>query len=229
MLWDLLTGAAVPAATLAVLLLAMAVDLVAGDPAWLYRVVPHPVVLLGRAVGSLERLLNRQHLPRSRRILLGGLFTLAVVGGAGALGALLHALLAGAPFGWLVEGVLASTLLAFRGLYDAVKAVARGLGESLQGGRLAVSRIVGRDPASLDAAGVARAAAESAAENFSDGFVAPVFWFLLLGLPGLLAYKAVNTLDSMIGHRNARFEAFGKVAARLDDAANFLPARLAGL
>jgi adenosylcobinamide-phosphate synthase len=138
-------------------------------------------------------------------------------------------LLAGLPFGWLVEGLIASTLFAFRGLYDAVRAVAHGLGDSLEAGRNAVSRIVGRDPASLDAGGVARAAAESAAENFSDGFVAPVFWFLLLGLPGLLAYKAVNTLDSMIGHRNARFEAFGKVAARLDDAVNFLPARLAGL
>jgi adenosylcobinamide-phosphate synthase len=133
------------------------------------------------------------------------------------------------PFGWIAEGLIASSLLAFRGLYDAVRAVARGLAESLEAGRAAVSQIVGRDPASLDAAGVARAAAESAAENFSDGFVAPVFWFLLLGLPGLLAYKAVNTLDSMIGHRNARFEAFGKVAARLDDAVNFLPARLAGL
>jgi len=235
MLWDLLTGGAwAPAATLAVLLLAMAVDLVAGDPAWLYRLVPHPVVMLGRAVDACERLMNRQSLPRGRRILLGGACTLIVAGGAAALGGALHGLLAGLPFGWLLEGVLASTLLAFRGLYDAVRAVARGLGarglgESLAAGRAAVSRIVGRDPASLDAAGVARAAAESAAENFSDGFVAPVFWFLLLGLPGLLAYKAVNTLDSMIGHRNARFEAFGKVAARLDDMANFLPARLAGL
>lgn len=230
MFWDLLIhGAWAPAATLAVLLLALALDLVAGDPAWLYRLVPHPVVLIGRAVDALERALNRQHLPRGRRILLGGLCTLVVAGGAGALGAALHALFAALPLGWVLEAVLASTLLAFRGLYDAVRAVARGLDESLEAGRAAVSRIVGRDPASLDAAGVARAAAESAAENFSDGFVAPVCWFLLLGLPGLLAYKAVNTLDSMIGHRNARFEAFGKLAARLDDAANFVPARLAGL
>jgi len=230
MLWDLLTrGAWAPAATLAVLLLALVLDLVAGDPPWLYRLLPHPVALIGRAVEALERILNRQHLPRRRRILLGGLCTLVVVGGAGALGAALHALLAALPVGWVLEAVLASTLLAFRGLYDAVRAVARGLSESLEAGRAAVSRIVGRDPASLDAAGVARAAAESAAENFSDGFVAPVFWFLLLGLPGLLAYKAVNTLDSMIGHRNARFEAFGKIAARLDDAANVVPARLAGL
>jgi len=230
MLWDIIvSGTAVPAFVLAVLLLAMAVDLVAGDPAWLYRLLPHPVAVIGKAIDALTGALNRQSLPRGRRILLGGLCVLVVVATAGGLGAALHALLSGVPYGWIAEGALASTLLAFRGLYDAVRAVAKGLAEDLQAGRAAVSRIVGRDPASLDAAGVARAAAESAAENFSDGFVAPVFWFLLLGLPGLLAYKAVNTLDSMIGHRNARFEAFGKVAARLDDAANFLPARLAGL
>ncbi len=207
----------------------MALDLVAGDPRWLYRRVPHPVVLIGRAIGLLERALNRQAQPRGRRILLGGLSSLLVVGLAAGLGLALTRLLADLPFGWVVEGLLASTLLAFRGLYDAVRAVARGLAESLEAGRAAVGEIVGRDPASLDAAGVARAAAESAAENFSDGFVAPLFWFLLLGLPGLFAYKAVNTLDSMIGHRNARYEAFGKLAARLDDAVNLVPARLAGL
>ncbi len=231
MLWDPLTGGPwnAPAALLAVVLLAMAVDLLVGDPRWLYRLLPHPVVLLGRLIAVLDRALNRQSLPRGRRLLLGLLCTGIVVGLAGGLGALLHYLLANLPYGWVVEGVLASSLLAFRGLYDAIRQVARGLAESLEAGRAAVAHIVGRDPASLDAAGVGRAAAESAAENFSDGFVAPVFWFLLLGLPGLLAYKAVNTLDSMIGHRNARYEAFGKTAARLDDAVNFLPARLAGL
>jgi adenosylcobinamide-phosphate synthase len=230
MIWDALAaGVWAPAAVLAVLLFAMAVDLVIGDPKWLYRILPHPVVLLGKGTALLERTLNRQDRPRGRRILLGGFCTLLVVAVAGGIGALLHGLLAPLPYGWIAEGLLASSLLAFRGLYDAVRGVARGLGESLEAGRRAVGAIVGRDPASLDAAGVARAAAESAAENFSDGFVAPVFWFLLLGLPGLLAYKAVNTLDSMIGHRNARYEAFGKAAARLDDAVNLLPARLAGL
>ncbi|MGD1878237.1 MAG: adenosylcobinamide-phosphate synthase CbiB [Kiloniellaceae bacterium] len=231
MLWDALTDGQWGTSTLplAVLLLAMAIDLIAGDPKGLYRLLPHPVVLMGGLIGLLTRALNRQGLARHTRILLGALCVVLVVGIFGGLGAAIHALLADLPFGWIVEALLASSLLAFRGLYDAVKAVVRGLGENLEAGRTAVSHIVGRDPASLDAAGVARAAAESAAENFSDGFVAPVFWFLLLGLPGLLAYKAVNTLDSMIGHRNARFEAFGKVAARLDDAVNFLPARLAGL
>ena len=231
MLWNALSPeiAGPVSALLAVVLLAMAVDLVAGDPRWLYRILPHPVVVLGRFIGLLDRALNRQALPRGRRILLGGLCVLIVVTLAGGAGVLFHRVLSGLPFGWILEGLLASSLLAFRGLYDAVRRVARGLDESLEAGRVAVSHIVGRDPASLNAAGVGRAAAESAAENFSDGFVAPVFWFLLLGLPGLLAYKAVNTLDSMIGHRSARYEAFGKAAARLDDAVNLLPARLAGL
>ena len=226
----MISGPGAPASlSLAILLLAMAADLVLGDPRWIYRIVPHPVVLVGGLVGLLTKVLNRQSLPRSTRILLGGLCSLLVISIAGSVGAAAHILLTSLPFGWVIEGLLASSLLAFRGLYDAVKAVVHGLSKSLEAGRAAVSHIVGRDPASLDAAAVGRAAAESAAENFSDGFVAPVFWFLLLGLPGLLAYKAVNTLDSMIGHRNARFEAFGKVSARLDDAANFLPARLAGL
>ncbi|NIA67094.1 cobalamin biosynthesis protein CobD [Pelagibius litoralis] len=214
---------------MAILLLAMVFDLLLGDPKWLYRLLPHPVVLIGRGIARLENLLNRQQLSRDRRILLGLLCTAMVVLGCAAIGLALHSGLQKMPFGWILEAILASSLLAFRGLYDAVKAVANGLADSLEAGRSAVGHIVGRDPNSLDHAGVARAAAESAAENFSDGFVAPVFWYLLLGFPGLLAYKAINTLDSMIGHRNARYEAFGKGAAKLDDLANYLPARLAGL
>src|SRR5690554_4671448 len=123
-----------------------------------------------------------------------------------------------------------SSLVAQKSLYDHVAAVARGLEQGgLEGGRKAVSLIVGRDPESLDQAGVARAAIESLSENFSDAVVAPVFWAALFGLPGLLAYKAVNTADSMIGHRTPRHAAFGWAAARLDDAVNLIPARLAGL
>ncbi len=230
-LWEAPGGGAeaIVIRTLSILLLAMAFDLLFGDPKWLYRLIPHPVVLLGSAIGSLSRRLNRQSLPRSRRILLGGLCTFLVVAGSILFGAVLVYLLADIPYGWIIEGLIASSLLAFRGLYDAVRAVSKALGENLEAARDAVSHIVGRDPKSLDASGVARAAAESAAENFSDGFVAPVFWFLLFGLPGLMAYKAINTLDSMIGHRDARYEAFGKVSARLDDVVNFLPARIAGL
>ncbi len=214
---------------LAILLLAMVIDLLLGDPKWFYRLVPHPVVVIGRAISALERLLNRQSETRHRRIILGACCTLLIVLVCAAVGLAAHLLLRGLPWGWIIEAVLASSLLAFRSLYDAVRKVAKGLEEDLETGRAAVRHIVGRDPESLDQAGVARAAAESAAENFSDGFVAPVFWYLLFGLPGLLAYKAINTLDSMVGHRSARYEAFGKASARIDDLANYLPARLAGL
>ncbi len=213
----------------AILLLALLIDALVGDPPWLYRRVPHPVVLVGRLVDFADRRLNREGMaPRER--FLAGLFALKVIVALVlALAWSLAFVLAQWPFGWLVEALLASSLIAFRGLYDHVRAVAEGLSRSLAEGRAAVAHIVGRDPESLDEAGVARAAIESLAENFSDGVVAPVFWYLLLGLPGLCAYKAVNTLDSMIGHRSARYLYFGRAAARLDDAANWVPARLAAL
>ncbi len=213
----------------AILLLALLIDALAGDPPWLYRRVPHPVVLVGRLVDFADRRLNREGgAPRER--FLAGLFAVnAIVALVLALAWMVAFVLAQWPFGWLVEALLASSLIAFRGLYDHVRAVAEGLERGLAEGRAAVAHIVGRDPESLDEAGVARAAVESLAENFSDGVVAPVFWYLLLGLPGLCAYKAVNTLDSMIGHRSERYLYFGRAAARLDDAANWVPARLAAV
>jgi adenosylcobinamide-phosphate synthase len=129
------------------------------------------------------------------------------------------------PLGWLLLGIAMSTLVAARGLYEHVAAVATGLEHGLEEGRRSVAHIVGRDPASLDAHGVARAAIESTAENFADGVIAPLFWGVLLGLPGMAAYKAINTLDSIIGHRSPRYVHFGRFAARLDDLANCLPAR----
>jgi adenosylcobinamide-phosphate synthase len=139
------------------------------------------------------------------------------------------ALLSLVPLGWVVDAVLMSTLIAQNGLYRHVSAVATGLDQAgLAGGRDAVQHVVGRDPETLDEAGVARAALESLAENFSDAVTAPLFWALLLGLPGILAYKVVNTADSMIGHRTPRYEFFGWAAARLDDLLNLVPARLAG-
>ncbi|MEI7611134.1 MAG: CobD/CbiB family cobalamin biosynthesis protein, partial [Rhodospirillaceae bacterium] len=138
---------------------------------------------------------------------------------------LCHAL----PFGWLGEGVLAGGLLAQRSLREHVAAVAAGLRSGLAEGRLAVSMIVGRDPETLDEAAVSRAAIESLAENFSDGVVAPAFWLLLGGLPGIALYKAINTADSMIGHRTPRHEAFGWAAARLDDFVNLPGSRLTAL
>ncbi|WP_282609992.1 adenosylcobinamide-phosphate synthase CbiB [Pelagibius sp. Alg239-R121] len=212
-----------------ILLFALALDSALGDPRWLYSVVPHPVVVIGQLIDRLEKRLNRPHLSRASKLTKGMLLTLGIIGLSAFCGAVILVLADWLPGGSVLEVLAVSSLLAFRGLYDEVKRVATFLGRSLADGRWAVSKIVGRDPESLDEAGVARAAVESLAENFSDGVVAPLFWYCLLGLPGLCAYKAINTLDSMIGHKNPRYEAFGKFAARLDDLANLVPARLAGL
>ena len=147
-----------------------------------------------------------------------------------AIGLAVDALRGSWRWGWIVELLLATVLLAQRSLFDHVRRVAIALkNEGLTGGRRAVALIVGRDPETLDASAVARAAIESCAESFCDGVVGPVFWYMLAGLPGLLAVKTVNTMDSMIGHRNAHYRDFGMVAARLDDVMMLLPARLAGL
>jgi adenosylcobinamide-phosphate synthase len=210
--------------------MALALDATLGEMPWLFRFVPHPVVMIGRTIGALDRRLNRpERSERSRRwrgvLLAAGMAALAL-----ALGAAIAFLARALPHFWLVEVFLAATLLAQRGLFEHVHDVAVGLARNgLEGGRYAVSRIVGRDPHSLDEHGVARAAIESLAENFADAVVAPVFWYVLLGLPGLLLYKTVNTLDSMVGYRTDKYRAFGMASARLDDLMNLVPARLAGL
>ncbi len=226
--WGLLDGAA-SSSLFEVLLLALLLDLLFGDPAWLYRRVPHPVAAFGALIGWLETRVNRAADGPIQAFCKGLAVTLTAVLAAFVVGAVLRDLLAGLPLGWLLEAVIVAALLAYRGLLDYVLRVARGLDSSLEAGRAAVSHIVGRDPDSLDRGGVARAAVESLAENFSDATVAPIFWYLLLGLPGLLAYKAINTLDSMIGHRSPRYLWFGKAAARIDDLVNLIPARLSGL
>ncbi len=218
--------AAPPADTVfAILLLAFLLDVGLGDPPWLYRRLPHPVAWLGRIIEENESRWNRG----SKRFWRGLLFVATVVALASIIGWIVERICTALPWGWVLEAVLASTLIAVRGLHDRVRAVAEALDRGIEEARAAVAHIVGRDPARLDSHGVARAAAESLAENFSDGVVAPLFWFVAFGLPGLCAYKAINTLDSMIGQRNPRYEHFGKAAARLDDAVNWIPARLAGL
>lgn len=170
-----------------------------------------------------ERWLNRpERSPRRRKV--GGVATVVATAGLAALTGLAASRLPGpAP-------VLAATLgLAQRSLHDHVAAVARALeADDLPGARIAVAKVVGRDTAALDASGVAAAAIESLAESFNDGVVAPAFWLAVAGLPGLYMYKAVNTADSLIGHREPRWKAFGWAAARTDDAMNLAPARLAG-
>jgi adenosylcobinamide-phosphate synthase len=210
---------------------ALALDWLIGDPRWLWRGrLHHPIVLLGALIAWLERRLNRWELSDAARRRRGAATVLIAVGSAALVGGLVAWAVAALRFGWIAELVLVVVLLAQRDLFDHVRRVGRALKQDgLEGGRAAVSRIVGRDPDSLDRHGVLRAAIESLAENFSDGVIAPLFWYLLLGPIGICGYKAVNTLDSMIGHRSERFLAFGMVAARLDDVANLIPARLAGL
>jgi adenosylcobinamide-phosphate synthase len=200
---------------------ALILDALAGEPEALWRRVPHPVAAMGRLIGWLDRRLNIG--PHRRR---GGVLAVATLC-AVSVGA--AALVQALPLGWVLTTLGAAVLLAQRSLAEHAGAVADGLDRSIEDGRAAVSRIVGRDPQSLDRAGVARAAIESTAENFSDGVVAPAFWFLLAGLPGIVLYKAVNTADSMIGHRDARYAEFGWAAARLDDLLNWIPARLSGV
>ncbi|MEM8820607.1 MAG: adenosylcobinamide-phosphate synthase CbiB [Pseudomonadota bacterium] len=204
------------------LALALVLDAVIGEPAPLWKRVPHPIVLMGRLVDMLDEGLNTGRFRYLRGV--AAVIILVLATGAPAL------LLSIDLFAGIVELLLAAVLLAHRSLVDHVTAVADGLSKGLEEGRAAVAHIVGRDTQVLDEAGVARAAIESGAENFSDGVVAPAFWFLLLGLPGIVIYKAVNTADSMIGHRTERHGRFGWAAARLDDGLNFVPARLtAGL
>jgi adenosylcobinamide-phosphate synthase len=208
------------------LLLALLLDRLIGDPDWAYRHVPHPVVLIGGMISDLERqMLAKEATPR-RKFLKGRRVTLIVVGVCFAIGLLLQWLCLLLPFGWVILGVLMSLLIAQTSLAHHVRAVADGLDQDLAAGRKAVSHIVGRDPEQLDEPAVSRAAVESLAENFSDGVVAPVFYAVFLGLPGILAYKAINTADSMIGHKSERYLYFGRFAAVLDDVVNWVPARL---
>ena len=207
-----------------ILLLALALDALIGDPRWL----PHPVRLMGWLTGLLDRALNREGHGESVRMFLGGIAVLLVVGASAAAGWAVTHYAATLGWGWLAELALVATLLAQRDMADHMVRVAQALDRGAEPARDAVRHIVGRDLRALDEHGIARAAIESGAENYSDGVVAPAFWYLLLGLPGLLAYKAINTMDSMIGHRSPRHQAFGRAAARIDDAVNWVPARVAG-
>ncbi|HYN37815.1 MAG TPA: adenosylcobinamide-phosphate synthase CbiB [Rhodospirillales bacterium] len=221
-------GAAV--SHLLLLLAALAVDAAIGGRPGPFAVLPHPVRLIGALIAWLERRLNHAGQGGGDKQRRGVLAVLIVCGLCGAIGWGVTALARQVPAAILVELALVVSLLAQRSLFDHVRAVARALrGGGVEAGRTAVGHIVGRDVRVLDEHGVARAAIESCAENFSDGVVAPVFWYALAGLPGLLVYKAANTLDSMIGHRSERYLAFGWAAARLDDLLNLIPARLAAL
>lgn len=204
--------------------LALLVERIVGYPQGLVSRIGHPVIWMGSLISLLDGKLNTGT-SRLRGVLALVLLLVATAAITVPLAILFRAI----PFGWVIEALLATSLLAQKSLHDAVAAVANGLRHSLADGRVAVSHIVGRDPETLDEAGVARAAIESLAESTSDGVVAPLFWLLIGGLPGIALYKAVNTADSMIGHKTERHRAFGWAAARFDDLLNLLPARLTAL
>ncbi|MCZ8153100.1 MAG: adenosylcobinamide-phosphate synthase CbiB [Rhodobacteraceae bacterium] len=203
------------------LLPALLLDAALGEPKWLWDRFPHPAVLMGRAIGWMDQRFNKGAQKR-----LKGTATMAALGLAAiTLGWLIHEI----PDFGILEVIAAAILLAQKSLVQHVQAVADALRLSTEGGRRAVSMIVGRDTATLDDPAISRAAIESAAENLSDGVIAPAFWFLIAGLPGLMLYKITNTADSMIGHRTPRHEEFGWAAARFDDLLNLIPARLTAL
>jgi adenosylcobinamide-phosphate synthase len=211
-------------------LLALLLEAAVGYPDLLWHAIGHPVTWIGRLIGALDRVMNRDGAREAARRAAGVVAILIiVVVTAGATLAVERALML-LPFGLLATALLASMLIAQRSLHQHVARVAVALEkDGVPAGRAAVVHIVGRDPAALDAAGVARAAIESLAENFSDGIVAPVLWMVLGGLAGAAVYKAINTADSMLGHRTRRHEAFGYAAARLDDLVNFPAARISAL
>lgn len=212
------------------MLAALAIDAMVGWPSRLYARIGHPVSWLGCLISLLDSRLNvGLHAGPIRRT-AGILSLLTVLLMAVTPAFLIQSALPGNLTGLLLGACLSWPLIAARSLHEHVSAVIGPLSQGrLDEAKEAVSRIVGRNTSSLDEAGVARATLESLAENTSDGVVAPIFWGAILGLPGIVAYKAINTLDSMIGHRSERHAAFGWASARLDDIANYIPARLTGL
>lgn len=217
------------ATTLIILVAALGIEALFGYPQRLYKLIGHPVTWIGALISKLDRDLNRDDESRAARKASGVLALIVLVAIPAGLAWIVQIELASTWLGNIALVLIASTMLASRSLYDHVRDVAQALrNEGLDAGRTMVGRIVGRNPETLDEHGVARAAIESLAENASDGITAPVVWFALLGLPGLAAYKAINTADSMIGHRTPRHEAFGWAAARLDDLVNLPASRLTG-
>ena len=221
--WPMIEGTA---------LVALVLDASVGWPQPLYRRIGHPVGVFARIIARMERRWNPPSRTDGQRRMAGVVTVLILLGAVGGAGWVLQSLCVtfARAWAWPLIAVLAWPGLAQRSLHDHVRLVADALErQDIPAARAAVGMIVGRDTAALDEAGIARAAIESLAESFCDGVVAPLFWLLVLGLPGIWAYKAINTADSMIGHREERWRAYGWAAARTDDAMNLVPARLAGL
>lgn len=214
----------------ALLLLALCIEAAVGWPKSAYRLVRHPVVWIGALISACDSALNQPRFSAIARRVFGLFTTLLVVTVVTAIALSLSIAMPDGPVGFVLQAAIASSLLASRSLYTHVAAIEEPLiNGDIARARQSVSHIVGRDPETLDAPAIARASIESLAENTSDGVVAPIFWGVIFGLPGIAAYKAINTLDSMIGHKTTRYSDFGWASAKLDDVANYLPARLTAL
>ena len=209
--------------------LALLAERLFGYPKPLYSQIGHPVEWIGNLLSKLETAFYDTNAEPIEARLRGVAALIALLLIVATPAILVSAFLSTFRFGWIIEALLATTLIAQHSLNEHVSAVREGLDISLAEGRKAVSQIVGRDPAQLDESGIVKAALESLAENTSDGIVAPVLWYALLGLPGIVMYKAINTADSMIGHKSERYVYFGWAAARLDDLVNLPASRLSGL
>ncbi len=211
------------------IIIALTIDRIIGWPNWLFRHISHPVVLIGNLISVCEKTFNNANTTASIRR-FWGIITVLIVTGVCLLAALFVSLLIpNNQLGTILTSLLIWPWIAAKSLSEHVEKVALALSKAdSESARTAVSMIVGRNAKTLDDPGIARASLESLSENTSDGVIAPLFWAVIFGLPGLFVYKAINTLDSMIGYRTQAHEAFGWAAAKLDDIVNFLPARLTG-
>jgi adenosylcobinamide-phosphate synthase len=209
--------------------LVLVIENILGYPPALQKLIGHPVEWIGKLITYIDDGLNDPEvLPEQNR--RHGIFAVILLCAAVGIPALIAAkILAQIPYGWVINVALATAFIAQKSLRDHVTAVDRAFAQSVEAGRIEVAKIVGRDPETLDEKGIAKAALESLAENTADGITAPIFWYAVMGLPGLLIYKAINTADSMIGHKSEKYLNFGWAAARLDDLVNLPASRLTGL
>jgi adenosylcobinamide-phosphate synthase len=200
-----------------------------GYPEALFRIIGHPAQWIGAFIAWLDQTLNTKPDDEIEGLLRGGIAVILFLGATAFPAYMLQDLLTEIPGGWLINALIATAFIAQKSMRDHVQDVANALSSSIAAARISVAKIVGRDTTQLDESGIAKAALESLAENTADGIVAPVFWYALLGLPGLIAYKAINTADSMIGHKSDRHMFFGLCAAKLDDLVNLPASRLTAL
>ncbi|MEW7006548.1 adenosylcobinamide-phosphate synthase CbiB [Lentilitoribacter sp. EG35] len=214
-----------------ILFCATILDMLVGDPDWIWRKYTHPIVWFGQITGYMDKRFNSNLLSQAHKKFTGIMAIVMLVAIAVILGLLFTAILSNIGFlGYVLEVIIVAIFIAQKSMSDHVERIITPLRNGdINGARNAVSMIVGRDTAQLDESSISRAAIESMSENFSDGVVAPIFWYAIFGLPGLFAYKMINTADSMLGHMTEKYQDFGWASAKVDDLVNWFPARLSAL